>query len=539
MQSATAMRGILEITKDSNVPFYLQISSGVDEALRHGRLRSGMRLPSERDLARALGVSRTTVVAAYEDIESRGLVRRQVGRGTFICAPESLNSSPFAWEGKLSMRSATDRSTASRSPSGQSEQTVISFAAALPATEVFPRDGFRKLIDSAVSKDLPSLLGFSPPHGQLRLREAIAGRLNVPVERVLIVSGSQEAFDLIGRCLTDRGDNVAADDPGSRGFRRALAGHGCSILPWQAPNWESGALEHLILRYEPRFLYTNPTFHNPTGRSMPQETREELVELSQRYRMPIVEDIAFVDLALKPAPTRTLAQLDPSVVIQVGTFSPTLGPGLRLGFVIAPPAFVNQLAWEKERSSSFTSGIGQYVVGEFLRSGMYEQHLDRLRHEHQSRLHSLLASIQRRLTPADVKFTAPGGGLFLWMRLVRGISAEELRRVACELGVDFTPGSELSGSAQDLPYIRLCFTAVCPSQIDEGVRRLALAIKGVSESTRQETGFRISDQPTIPTGSPVAPGRGSTRGRPAPDRRISPQSSQASMAGSATGPLPQ
>ena len=444
-------------------PLYREISSSLQDAVRTGRLRSGTRLPSERDLARDLKVSRTTVVAAYQDLEACGLIRRQVGRGSFICARETSADGPFAWEGKFSERTthANSASVAQFGPVVRGAKPMISFATALPALEVLPQDEIRDLAGANLRSTT----------GTTRLREAIAARMNVSVDCVLIVSGAQEAFHLIGRCLTDRKDNVVAEDPGSIGFRRALEGLGCETVAWPAPAWDTEVLEHTILRYKPRLVYTNGIFHNPTTRSMSRETRVDLIELATRYRVPIVEDIAFADLAFKPAPMRTLAQIEPNVVIQVGSFTPTLGPALRIGFVIAPPAVVNQLAIEKERTTAPTSGLTQAIVADMIRCGLYDRHLDNLRREHAARLTALLDSIRRRLTPDDVRFTVPEGGSFLWMRLARDVSAEALHRRAREVGVDFTPGP---GS-----HLRIGFAGVPVAQIDEGVRRLAMAIERV------------------------------------------------------------
>ncbi|MGH2530716.1 MAG: PLP-dependent aminotransferase family protein [Thermomicrobiales bacterium] len=470
---------------------YEQVTEALAAAIASGELASGARLPSERDLAASLGISRTTAVNAYRELAARGLVRGHVGRGTFVCAgngPEPAGA-PFAWRGKvaLSARRSLDQSLRAIVRAA-SDPALISFAAGAPALDIFPIAVFRELTDSVLRRHPTAALGLAPTEGQPDLRRAIAARHRVRPEQVLVVAGAQQGLDLIAHCLIDPGDVVILDRPGYLGAIQVFRAAGANLIGWDAERGDLEELEDLLLRYRPKLLCTTPTLQNPTGRTSSAIQRRELLALAARYRLPIVEDEPYRDLWFDRPPPPTLLNLDHSEsVIHIGTFSKTLAGGLRLGWVAANEAIVEQLATIKQRGDVSTASLSQLVVADFLRSPHHDRHLAALRIEHKRRHDLMLAAIRHHLPPGALTCAPVQGGLYLWCRLAPGLDARELLQAATAAGVLFVTGDLCYPDGNGAHELRLCFSCAPPTAIEEGVRRLRNVIRDLLRTRRAVT----------------------------------------------------
>ena len=212
--------------------------------------------------------------------------------------------------------------------------------------------------------------GHGPTEGQPALREAIAERYNVPRESVLILSGAQQGLDLLARCLIDPGDAVIMDRPGYLGAIQSFRAAGAKLIGWDIARADSDELEDLLVRYRPKLIYTNPTFQNPTGMTLPIRTRRELLSLAQRYRVPIVEDATYRDLYFNEPPPPSLRELDDhNLVIYLNSFSKVMAPGLRLGWIAAAPSIVDQIAIIKQRLDPHTPNLVQFAIARLMREG--------------------------------------------------------------------------------------------------------------------------------------------------------------------------
>ncbi|HEY8598981.1 MAG TPA: PLP-dependent aminotransferase family protein [Thermomicrobiales bacterium] len=459
-------------TPDSR-PRYRQLCEVLAAAIASGDLAAGSRLPSERDLAAQLGVSRTTAVNAYRELEARGLVRGHVGRGTFVSATPVSDDAPFAWRGKVALGAQRIVDPALHALVRDAGAEVVSFAPGVAALDHFPLDTFRTLSDAILRRD-PAALALGPTEGQPGLRRVLAARSGVRPEQVLILAGAQQGLDLVARCLLDPGDTVVMDRPGYLGAIQPFRAAGARIVGWSI---ESGALDELedaIVRYRPKFLYTNPTFQNPTGHTLPVGVRHELLELAARHRLPIVEDGTYQDLGFAGKPPPALRELDDQgLVISVNTFSKTLAPGLRLGWLIAPESIVDQLALIKARADVFSAGLMQLVVAEFLVGRRYDDHVRALNAEHARRHEVMLTALRREIAPGLLKVAPATGGLFLWGHLTGAIDARDLLDESLAAGVTFVPGEQFYPDGGGKYELRLCFSSAAPEQIVAGVRRLA------------------------------------------------------------------
>lgn len=483
----------LKFKRNDPRALYSQLVEALESAIERDELTAGTRLPSERALAVQLKLSRTTVVNAYRELESRGLLRSHVGRGTFVCARPEPADAPFAWRGKVSTFAQLNADPALRNLHLDTmDSKLISFAAGIPAIECFPLKDYRRIIEGVLKDQSDAVLGLGPTEGQAPLRKAIATRIGTRPERVLILSGSQQGLDLIARCLLDAGDTVVLDRPGYVGAIQTFRAAGAKLVGWDTLRGDLDELEDLLLRYRPKFLYTNPTFQNPTGKVFSLRERRDLLRLAVRYRIPIIEDDPYRETYLDatPPPPPTLYELDEhNIVIHHSTFSKVLAPGLRLGWLAASEYVVDQLALIKQRENLFTEGLSQLVVAEFLRSGLFDDHLAALRREHARRRDRMAAAIERHLPAKLLTYARPKGGLYYWCRLGHGLRGRQLLQGAIRAGVVFANGEIFYADEAGAHELRLCFASQTADNIEEGIKRLAMSLRSqkATDASREES----------------------------------------------------
>jgi DNA-binding transcriptional MocR family regulator len=470
-------------------PLYNHLVSIVEAAIVRGELPSGARLPPERELAGRLRISRTTVVSAYRELESRGLLRGYVGRGTYVCAAPDPTGTPFAWRGKIAAAALrSSDSTLRDALRHASDRRLLSLAAGEPAIDCFPTARFQQAVDYVLRKDARAVWGHGPTEGQPALRDAIAERFNVPGDSVLILAGALQGLDLLARCLIDPGDAVVLDRPGYLGAIQSFGAAGAKLIGWDIARADLDELEDLLVRYRPKLIYTNPTFQNPTGLTMPVRARRELLRLAERYRVPIVEDATYGELHFAEPPPPTLRDLDTSnIVILLSSFSKVMAPGLRLGWLSAARSIIDQMALIKQRMDPHTQNLAQLAVARLMRDGSFDEHVTKLRGEHERRCAKMMAAIQRHMPAGALRFAKPHGGLFLWCRLAPGVESPSLHDRARAAGVAFLPGPAFYPDPGGTSELRLCFSSVLPGEIDDAIKRLAgcMRQRDTAETVRQ------------------------------------------------------
>jgi 2-aminoadipate transaminase len=457
---------------------YVRLQRNLEAAIRSGELKPGSRLPPERQLAGQLQVSRTTVTNAYRELEAKGLVRGFVGRGTYVCAVPEATDVPFAWHGKMSEAAMQLNRPGTILQHHPGDSKLISFALGSAALECFPVEEYRRIEHPMLTRHFSDALGPAALTGQPALRRAIAAEHTVRTEQVLVISGSQQGLDLVARSFVEPGDHVIVEKPGYFVAFRTFLAAGARLVGWDAVRSDMGELEDLILRYRPKFICATPTFQNPTARTLSLSQRQELIELAVRYHIPLIEDEPYRDLYFESPPPHSLHALDEcGIVIHLRTYSTALGPGFRLGYIIAPEEVVNLLALAKQRSSSLTGGLEQLVLAEMLGSGALAAHLERLRREHRIRRDAMMAALLQALPRNLLTFSEPNGGLYLWARLAKIINTSELNRLAMREGVAFAPGELFYPEAAETQEMRFCFAGSTVPRILEGAERLKNVIR--------------------------------------------------------------
>ncbi len=377
---------------------------------------------------------------------------------------------------------------------------IVSFAPGYPAEDAFPWEAFREIAQELLGGADGSVLQYGPTHGYRPLREDIveimrSRGINPHSDRTLITTGSQQALDLIGRVLIDPGDVILMELPSYTGAISAFRAAGADLVGVrQDPDGIN--LEHLdatAARVRAngqaiKALYLVPNFQNPTGLLIGLQKRAALIEWASRQNVLVIEDDPYRDLyfvdVTREAETRPLAADDADGrVLYLSSFSKTLAPGLRLGWVHGPAAIVSKMELAKQADDLCSGVFDQRVVHEACRRGLLSTHVPGLRGYYQKKRDVMSAALQRAMG-SRLSWTPPRGGFFLWAALDGGITGDQLLPAARARGVIYVTGSAffVDGSGQE--FIRLSFSAPTPERIEEGVRRLALAVGDARDQVR-------------------------------------------------------
>ena len=381
---------------------------------------------------------------------------------------------------------------------------MISFGGGLPAPDVFPAQRFEEACHKVLTEQANQALQYGATEGYTPLRELIANNMarygiKVKAENVLITSGSQQALDLIGKLFINAGDRVLVEAPTYLGALQAFNIYGAEYV--SVPSDENGLCTDQLeepLRSGPKFMYVLPNFQNPAGTTLSEGRRQELVLLADRYGIPIVEDDPYGQLRYEGEHLPSLVVLDRENlrrdegysignVIYLSTFSKTLAPGLRLGWIVAPPDVIGKLAQLKQGADLHTSTFTQFVAYEVARDGFLDKHVKLIRQVYRERRDVMLQALQE-FFPAEVTWTHPQGGLFLWVNLPKGLDIQAVFRSALEQNVAFVPGDSFYANdpQEGSRHMRLNFSNATPEQIREGIRRLAAAVKShLTATTRR------------------------------------------------------
>lgn len=370
---------------------------------------------------------------------------------------------------------------------------VISFAGGLPAPEVFPVDEFREACNHVLEHFGPQALQYSTTEGYRPLREMIARHAatyaaDIAAENILITSGSQQALDFIGRLFVNRGDYIVVESPTYLGAIQAWNAYGAQYIPVRAD--EHGMIVDELeeaLRIGPKFIYVLPNFQNPSGSTLCLERRIQLIELADKYGVPIIEDDPYGQLRYEGEHIRSVVSLDSDFrgpngghysgnVIYLSTFSKLLAPGLRLGWVVAPQQVIHKLVMTKQAADLHTSSFNQYVAYEVARAGFLNRHARVIRATYKER-RDVMIEMMEELFPSEVTWRKPKGGMFLWGIMPEGMDATVVLKRAVEKKVAFVPGAAFHPRGGGHNTMRLNFSYSSPDTIREGIARLGGVLK--------------------------------------------------------------
>src|SRR6516225_3082072 len=348
---------------------------------------------------------------------------------------------------------------------------IISFAGGLPAPEVFPVERFRQACERVLVTAPTAALQYGPSEGYKPLRELIVAQMAkygilATVDNILVTSGSQQALDLISKLLINRGDRILVESPTYLGALQAfdLMGAEYVTVPIDDSGLQTSEMER-ALRSGPKFMYILPNFQNPGGVTLSRSRRDELVLLSDKYGIPIIEDDPYGQLRYEGEHIAPLVVLDRTNlkrdngyrlgnVIYLSTFSKVMAPGLRLGWIVAPPEVITRLVQLKQCADLHTSMFTQMVGFEVAKDGFLDEHVKVIRQCYKERRDAMLAALDD-FFPHEVKWTRPQGGLFLWVTLPAGVDGMKLFNEAIRQNVAFVPGNPFFAEGDAGSHMRL------------------------------------------------------------------------------------
>jgi GntR family transcriptional regulator/MocR family aminotransferase len=462
-------------------PLFRQVYAGLRQAILSGTFRAGDRVPSTRDLADQLGISRTVVVLAYELLLAEGFVAGRSGSGTYV--PAGLTTARARGSGKssqlrLSRFGASAAAMASRVqfPAPRVTPLPYDFAYGRSDVECFPFEPWRRILRRRARQTRIRELDYGPSAGSEALREAICAHLRrsraVAGEpsQMIVVNGSQQALDLIARVLIEPGDGVVIEDPSYQGTREILRAARARL---HAVAVDRDGLDPTLLPARARVAFVTPSHQFPTGAILPLARRQALLQWAKRRNAVIVEDDYDGELRYQGKPLESLQGLDAEGrVIYVGTFSRTIFSALRIGYLIVPKSLLPAFTAAKWLCDRHTATLEQETLADFISSGMYERHLRRLRRRNAANRHALLEALHKDIGDrVEVTGADAGAHVVLWPR--KRISEDGVVDAAASRGVGVYGVNGYFLRPPSRPGILLGYSRMREAEIREGVRRLA------------------------------------------------------------------
>lgn len=469
--------------RQSKKPLYEQIADHLEQRISYGEFPPGSLLPSERKLAEQLGVNRSTVILAFAELRSLGIIESRSGSGTRVsqykwgATPKHTPNWKRYAEGGSFLPNVPFlrriREALNQNP------TLVDFASGELSADLAPMDEIASLMRG---HHYTSYLGYDNPQGYIPLRQALEKYLakyrdiQTTESSILITSGSQQSLFLITQCLLSPGDAVAIEDPSYCYSLPMFQSAGLRLfrLPVDRDGVQPEEIRNLYKKHRIKMIFTNPNFQNPTGTVLNDERRNKLLEIAAELGLPIVEDdpYSLTDYAGVPRPP--LKSMDTTgSIIYIGSFSKIAASGLRIGWMVAPNSIVERLADARQQMDFGLSIIPQQVAGQFLKSEHFEPHLDRLRMQLLYKRDLLIEALQKEL-PDLIQFNIPQGGHHLWCKLVPAVNDAKLLEESIKNGVVFVPGS-VYGS--DSGYVRFTFARAKAEDIGLGIAGFAKALR--------------------------------------------------------------
>ena len=404
--------------------------------------------------------------------------------------PGASASTEMHWEDHLAQRTSGMRSSAIRELLKITQlPDVISFAGGLPAPELFPVREIEEACGYLLQNEAKRALQYSTTEGHPPLREFLAESMakygiHYGPDNILITTGSQQALDLIGKVFIDPGSHVLTGRPTYLGAIQAWRAYQAQFLtvPLDDRGMRVDLIEETIANTSIRYLYVLPNFHNPAGTTLPEERRHELVDIARKHNLVIVEDDPYGALRYEGEDIVPIASLAPERTIYLGTFSKTLTPGLRIGWVVGPTPILNRLVQAKQGADLHSSTFDQMIANDIAQRGILRVHVRKLRKIYGERRNTMLDALTE-FWPEECSWTQPQGGLFLWARPPESIDSLELLNVALKRKVAFVPGVNFYPDGDGgHNAMRLNFSNAKPDMIVEGIQRLGLTLKEVLSS---------------------------------------------------------
>lgn len=480
---------LLELDRSSDVPLYRQVYRGVREAILSGRLVPGARLPATRTLAEELDVSRMTVIGAYERLTAEGFLEARVGAGTWVAEDLRPELMPGFREHE-GARTVSDRGrdiTVLDGPTPRPWPEARPFQVGVPALDLFPRTKWARIASRTWRSAGHDLLSYGGATGLPELREAVTRHLassrgvECAPDEVIVVEGTQQGVDLAARVLLDQGDRAWIEEPGYPGASGAIVSAGAKPVPIPVDEDGLDVDRGQALAPAARLVYVTPSHQFPTGVVTSLPRRLALLRWAEAADAWILEDDYDSEYRYDGRPLTALQGLDTSRrVIYLGSFSKSLSPALRLGYVIVPEDLVATFARARNYCGQHSPSVDQAVLAEFISEGHFARHLRRTRSAYEDRRAALLEALAEELSDR-VEIGPATAGLHVACRLRGDVDDVAVRQAARERGVEVVPLSTLHAGSDPVRGLVLGYGCVPPERLREGVAVLGRALDAVAD----------------------------------------------------------
>ncbi|SFJ66993.1 MocR-like pyridoxine biosynthesis transcription factor PdxR [Thermoflavimicrobium dichotomicum] len=470
-------------SKRSTIPLYQQIVQYIKDKITCGEWPIGSQIPPQRELAKAFGVNRSTVITALEELMALGLIEGKTGKGTIVVNNtwSLLTATPPDWN--VYVKSGfykPNQSIVQRINLAENRSDLIHLGKGELSPQLFPLDKW-KMVTNLFIQEMDSL-GYGEPKGLLVLRQAIHEHLktlgiHVSPASILIVSGALQALQLISVGLLSKGSTILLEEP-SYLFSLQLFQSAGMILSGLPMDQHGLTLKSLSIHGKQRkrnILYVNPSFHNPTGTVMSEDRRKEILGICEKEQLPIIEDNVYGELWIDARPPLPLKARDKhGQVLYLGSLSKTLSPGLRIGWIVGPEPVVDRLADIKMQTDYGTSAISQWIAAEWFKSGLYHEHVESVRSQLKIRRQVAVEALEQHLKGL-ASWNIPSGGFFIWVKILVQVPMKKVFDQALSQGVLFYPGSIYHPKYNQ--YLRLSYSYASLAEIRKGIYIIARIIK--------------------------------------------------------------
>lgn len=482
----------INVNRNNKTPIYIQIKNYMIKKILDGELLKDFRLPPERILAAQLGVHRNTVIKAYHALIEEDFVQVSSSpRGYFVCydsmkrqAHQNFSDKRLSsFEYMVKEEYINLNKLFYRLFDNSLSSNMISFAAQLAAPDTYPKNQVREMLCDLLSSDQDDVYGYCHAQGLESLRVNVARLLierevAVMPSEVQIVAESGQALDYITKLYMNPGDVIVAEEPILTDTFNyfQLMGIRPVLVPMDQEGMDMAYLEQVLIKHNPRFIYTVPNFHNPTGSVMSLERRYELLNLSYKYSIPIIEEDCDYEFHYEGPRLPPLKAIDKkNNVIYVDSFIFTFLPGVRIAYMAAPKKVISKVSKMVDMEQIFINSIGQHLVSQFLSRGYYVEHVEYLR-EYYRKKRDLICEELKKIK--DISFEIPKGGTCLWCKMPANINQTRMLKNAQALGVSFVPGFLFYPYGnQGENYMRLSFSDVSKEDIPKGIQLLNEAMQ--------------------------------------------------------------
>ncbi|MDF2036938.1 PLP-dependent aminotransferase family protein [Cytobacillus oceanisediminis] len=470
--------------RKSKTPIYKQLAMYIENGIADGTFPPDKPLPSERGLAKQFDINRSTVVAAYDELESNGIVERNQGSGTMVSkdiwgmAKRRIPS----WNRYIEAGSfLPNLPVTQRIHKELAETKLINLASGELSQDLFPLASLREITSN---RSFIGTLGYDHPQGNEILRKTLAGHvkkfrdIETSPSSILITSGAQQALHLVVQCLLKPGDSVAVEDPS---YHYSLpifksAGVKTYYLKTGKDGVNPDDIIALYKKHRIKMIFLNPIFQNPTGTLLPEDRRRKILELSSEYGIPVVEDDPYSLTPFTGEKMNTLKALDRNgIVLYISSLTKIIASGLRIGWIIGPRSVIERLSDAKQQVDFGHGSYSQWIANDFIESAGFESHLKFLTRQLEQRRNQIVSSLDHFLKD-QVEFSTPQGGIHLWCRIKKEHNENQLLEESIKRGVIYVPGTTM-GSEKG--FVRFTFGRENEENIHEGIKRFAEALKNL------------------------------------------------------------